>query len=422
MGMPSDSEDGDELVFLSPEEEPPTNGTDTGASPVLRRSARKRKSTAADDSMVKESSSKKKKSSPKMPKVARSPPKGQGQVPPPQEQANNQKSFEDLLLAMEGRIMAKLEKASADSREAAHQAKLNSEGIEQLESRVDANEACLMEALAKSESRIMAKVQEQVQDTLDRQVKDMVNHQLAAAGFDQDLSAGDLSVRNSAMKRPEQSTNNDNGSYAGAVASAPRQQTASQAITITKEARQEERLQEARRSLRLWPLNEGSKAGLLTFLKEKLRMDETTLEEEIEGVTFKKVREPRNKNKNEYVVTFDNKQVRDSVKAMAPNLASHREEAGMRLHVPDHLQRDFHALMNLSYDLKRKHSGLKRNIKFDEEDGGLFMDIKLGADKEWRRVKPEQAKRANKMRRVPHTRNMDEEELESLLGESEDED
>ena len=57
------------------------------------------------------------------------------------------------------------------------------------------------------------------------------------------------------------------------------------------------------------------------------------------------------------------------------NLALCREEAGMRLNIPDHLKKDFAALMNLSYDLKRKDKDLKRNIKFDEDTLGLFMDI-----------------------------------------------
>ena len=49
----------------------------------------------------------------------------------------------------------------------------------------------------------------------------------------------------------------------------------------------------------------------------------------------------------------ESKQIRDAVKASAANLANHRDTAGMRLHVPDHLQRDFRALMNLSFDLKK---------------------------------------------------------------------
>ena len=122
-----------------------------------------------------------------------------------------------------------------------------------------------------------------------------------------------------------------------------------------------------------------------------------------------KPREPKNKNKEEYIVTFESKQVRDAIKANASNLANHRETAGMRQHVPDHLQKDFHTLM------KQRHSALKRNIKFDEEDNGLFMDIKLKDDSDWKRVKPHQAGAANK-KRMNTTRQLEESELRGLLG------
>ena len=112
--------------------------------------------------------------------------------------------------------------------------------------------------------------------------------------------------------------------------------------------------------------------------------------------------------------------MRDAVKASASNLANFRETAGMRLHVPNHLQRDFHALMNLSYDLKKKHPALKKNIKFDEEDGGLFMDPKLEEESDWKRVKPLHAIAANKKRRTQRTKSLGEEELMSLLSEEED--
>ena len=87
----------------------------------------------------------------------------------------------------------------------------------------------------------------------------------------------------------------------------------------------------------------------------------------------------------------------------------------MRLHIPDYLQKDFHALMNLSYDLKQRHKGLKRSVKFDEEDNGLFMDIKLDEGSDWKRVKPSQARAAN-MKRKNRTRTLDDHELRSLLG------
>ena len=50
--------------------------------------------------------------------------------------------------------------------------------------------------------------------------------------------------------------------------------------------------------------------------------------------------------------------------------------------------------MNLSFDLKKRHAGLKRNIKFDEDDRGLYMDIKLNEKSDWKRVNPAQASAA----------------------------
>ena len=93
----------------------------------------------------------------------------------------------------------------------------------------------------------------------------------------------------------------------------------------------------------------------------------------------------------------------------------------MRLHIPDHLQKEFHTLMSLSYELKKKYPGLKRNIKFDEEDGGLFMDIKLNPDAEWKRIKPREAEKRIKVKKGK-TKTMDEEELRSLFSGGSDSD
>ena len=49
----------------------------------------------------------------------------------------------------------------------------------------------------------------------------------------------------------------------------------------------------------------------------------------------------------------------------------------MRLHIPDHLQRVFRSLMNVSFDMKKKHPSLKRSVKFDEEEQSLYMDVQL---------------------------------------------
>ena len=408
VGMP-ESESGDELEFLSPEEGPSPD--ETGASPRLRRSSRKRKSVAADPDMSKGTSSKKKRNltgnkqaSPgEMPKTARTPPKEGQDKTRPQDNSNN---FEALLLAMEGRLAAKLEKVSETSKEAALQAKLNSESLEQLESRVDANETCLMEALRKSEARIMAEMQSKVNE--------MVNAQLTAVGFDPELTAGDMSTRRSAL-----SVVDPGGESYAEVASTSRQVTGRTANVISKTEKQEDRFWKARRSLRLWPLIGGNKEGLEAYLRDKLRMDRSFIEEDLGEVTITKPRDMRNKEKfkDEYTVEFESKQVRDMVKAAAPNLANFRDTAGMRLDLPDHLQREFTALMNLSYDLKKKHAGLKRNVKFDETDRSLFMDIKLDGDSDWRRIKPADAEAAVRRRkRNNDTKDLEGEELRSLLG------
>ena len=132
--------------------------------------------------------------------------------------------------------------------------------------------------------------------------------------------------------------------------------------------------------------------SLRTYLADKLNMDESFLEDMGE-VTVKKVYERRPKYSDEVVVTFETKSIRDAVKAQAHNLASYREEAGMRLHIPYHLQKTFQTLMGLSYDLKKRHPDLKWSVKFDDDNWDLFMDVQLGHGQDWKRITAEQANR-----------------------------
>ena len=267
----------------------------------------------------------------------------------------------------------------------------------------------------------MTKVQAHVQEMMEERVKDMVNAQLNAAGFDQDLTAADLMVRRSALaSRAEDTVEAGSSSYAGVAATKVTGTRVDRACT-SKSERQETSFLLARRSLRLWPVPGGSKERLEDYMKTKLRLSQTFIEEELGAVALSRPKEPKNRNKDEYIAVFESKHIRDAVKAAAPNLANFRETAGMRLHIPDHLQRSFQALMNLSFDLKKRHPTLKRNVKFDEEDGGLYMDIKLNDEAEWRRVKPDQAAAANKERRADRRKDLREEDLRSLLDGSDEE-
>ena len=183
--------------------------------------------------------------------------------------------------------------------------------------------------------------------------------------------------------------------------------------------RREEKFWEYWRSLRLWPVPGADCAGLVTFLKEKLRMDESFLNDDLGEVATKPHRDPRSKIPDEIIVRFETKEIRDAaIKANASNLTNFRETNGMRLHLPNHLQKDFKSLMGLSYDLKKIHALLKRNVKFDEDELGLYMDIQLNKDAPWRRVKPEQARKAlaSAGTRKSGPAPIDDDELSDLLG------
>ena len=359
--------------------------------------------------MSKGSGSKKKKCSPitqeipskTMPKVARTPPKNTGE----QDTGGGKEDRTDvaaLLVAMEARLSSKLDANKKAVNEAVKMSKLNSDALDALEEKVDATDDRLKETLARieaTEERVLARVEEQV--------KEMVREQLKAAGFDSQLSAGDLSTL------PPSNASSSKQSYA-AAASRPADQTG-----LSKEQRQENKFWECRRSLRLWPIQDANTEGLKDFLKNRLLLDDSFIEEDMGAVTIKRnVEKP--KNKDEVCVIFESKQVRDKIKAQGPSLANYREEAGMRLQIPDYLQKDFKTLMALAYDMKKSNKELRRNVKFNEESLGLYIDIQTKREGEWRRIRPQQAAKAFQTRKagkIDGPTEMDDDEIQSLLGE-----
>lgn len=93
----------------------------------------------------------------------------------------------------------------------------------------------------------------------------------------------------------------------------------------------------------------------------------------------------------------------------------------MRLHIPDHLQKTFRSLMNLSYDLKKRHPGLKHNVKFDDDTRGLYMDVQTSEGSPWRRIEADQAARAESRRTRDNSLApsiMSQDELDGLLEEN----
>ena len=60
--------------------------------------------------------------------------------------------------------------------------------------------------------------------------------------------------------------------------------------------------------------------------------------------------------------------------------------------IPNHLKANMKALQSLSFSIKSKHSGAKRNILFDDDALDLVMDFCLGEGQPWKRVTARQAK------------------------------
>ena len=268
---------------------------------------------------------------------------------------------------MEGRLGSKIDTTNMKVDKALTLVIEANAALVELELKVAATEESVAGKIGETEVRIMTEV--------NTKVKTIVLDQLKAVGFDPDLSAGDLSTRMSAR------------TYAAA---ASRRVTDTSTVQTVQD-RQEEKFNEARRALRLWPIEDGSWLSLREYLRTRLNM-QCDFVDGLEGrVQLIKPREFKGRKPEEYIVLFENRADRDEIKAAAPELASHREDAGMRLHIPDHLQKQFKALMNLSYDLKRKHVNMKRNIKFDDSSLGLYLDVQIDPDDEWKRIDPEQA-------------------------------
>ena len=164
----------------------------------------------------------------------------------------------------------------------------------------------------------------------------------------------------------------------------------------------------ARRSLRLWPVwgrdDQEIRRESLRFIRDKLLINTALLtDDQVDRV--RRTRQPRRakgKVNNEVLITFTDKYARDEVAAGAKNLSEYKNEAGdptagLRLNYPNHLGADFKALEWYGAEMRKIHGdGTRRSIKFDDEVDGLCIDIKIPAEADWHRIRPDDAKHFRK--------------------------
>lgn len=188
-----------------------------------------------------------------------------------------------------------------------------------------------------------------------------------------------------------------------------------QPISATQQSRREAAYNLCRRSLKAWPVGgEDLSDAFLVFLHDKLRLSDASI------AALGKIEVSRRpgrvaEQKLEVLATFESREDRDAVKAAGPNLAG-QENVGMLIHVPGHLLDNLHALNSVGYSIKQKNQGVRRSVKFDDENQDIYMDIKINDS--WRRITPAEARQvANTIPKAPGrgSRNLSVEDLSALV-------
>ena len=121
------------------------------------------------------------------------------------------------------------------------------------------------------------------------------------------------------------------------------------------------------------------------------------------GVSIDHIR-PADQAKNsritsEFVVEFGEVDSRDAIKSYSSGLAAAQGRAGLRLDVPPCLKGSFKILNEHGLSIMKIYGReVKRNIRFDDRNEDLMMDIKLPTSPNWHNITIEQAREAKKMR------------------------
>ena len=153
-------------------------------------------------------------------------------------------------------------------------------------------------------------------------------------------------------------------------------------------SRRQEAYNFCRRSLKMWPLEGDLQDAVRSFLSTRLQLSQGAIDS-LGNIEISMSHGRGARDKKEAIVTFLSKEERDYVKAAGPKLAG-QSEAGMAIHVPGHLLDNLAALNGVGYNIKMKHEGVKRTVRFDDIQQDIYMDIFVGGN--WKKITPTKAK------------------------------
>ena len=158
----------------------------------------------------------------------------------------------------------------------------------------------------------------------------------------------------------------------------------------------------SRASLRIWPIPGSNPTEISNSLKDFLSKSLSIKKEDIGCLGIRWVERtripPRSKINNEVRVTFTSQYYRDELASKGRQLAGHIDNtgastAGFRLDIPDFLSSDFKVLNDYGYLMKRTHGkDTRKYIKYDDEEFGLYLELKLPDAGGYLRINPDLAR------------------------------
>ena len=98
---------------------------------------------------------------------------------------------------------------------------------------------------------------------------------------------------------------------------------------------------------------------------------------------------------DEVIVRFQQVEDRNVVKSYSNGFAGNEGKAGLRLEIPDFLKGSHRVLEEHGIAIKNLYGrDTKRNVKFDDRNMDLMMDVKLPGSLNWHNVTIGQARQA----------------------------
>ena len=158
-------------------------------------------------------------------------------------------------------------------------------------------------------------------------------------------------------------------------------------------------------------------AAVTDFLRNSLLLDTGTLAGLSSFCVQRVPHGPGAKIKNEAIVTFESVEARDVVRGAARNLAWKGQEYRVRLEIPNQMKTAMKALQSVAYEIRRKYPTARTNVLMDDDNLDLILDFGTSEGQSWRRMTSLQARDRSKKGSSGGRRNLEEGELDCLLGE-----